>query len=190
MIFLIVPQLHKCFHYSRKIIIIYNENWWWWTDGVYRNQFFAFACAWYVGTFINLFVVCLPVSDGSGWFGGLPWRWGWRGRRWWGRAVSKEAAPSELLRLIVLLFGRGRRTPSPSHPPSSGRLIGPWPACAIYQSHSGDKKSRAPDSLWSLTSWSLLLFSPSVEGDGELLFWTPVPTACWFLSPPFTSGLL
>lgn len=43
----------------------------------------------------------LLLLDCSGWFGGLPWRWGWRGRRW-GRAVSKEAASFELLRLIVL----------------------------------------------------------------------------------------
>ncbi len=96
--------------------------------------------------FLFLFPFFLDCSCG---FGGLSWWWRWRGRRW-GGAVSKEAGPPELLGRWALncpLFGRGGRTLSPSHPPSSGRLIGPWPSCATCQSHWGDRQRWAPTSL-------------------------------------------
>lgn len=135
----------------------------------------------------------LFVLDCSGWFGGLPWRWGWGGRGRGRGAVSEEAAPSELLKANCPLFGRGGRTPSPSHPPSSGRLIGPWPACATRQSHWGDGQRRAPTSL--SPSWSLLL-SPSAGGEGELLFYwkerqiTLCSQPCRFLPLPCNHTLL
>lgn len=139
--------------------------------------------------FVNLFVFFFSVSDGSGWLGGLPWWWGWRGRWRWRRAVSEEAAPSELLRLNVLCLVEVEGKASPSRPPSSGRLIGPWPACAICQSHGGDGNSQAPDSLCS--SWSLLLFSSLVEDEEPLsfffLFLTSVPMAHWFYLSPLTN---
>ncbi|KAE8280805.1 Serine/threonine-protein phosphatase 4 regulatory subunit 3-B [Larimichthys crocea] len=45
----------------------------------------------------------------------------------------QKAAPSEFLRRLVLCLVAVGGQPSPSHPPSSGRLIGPWPACATCQ---------------------------------------------------------
>lgn len=127
---------------------------------------------------LNHPVVCVPNSDCSGGFGGLSRRWGRRRRRWRGRAVSQEAAPPEFIRLtpLCLVAVDGH---SPSYPPSSGRLSGSRPACAICSSQGGDRKQ-------SSTQLTLPLlipaprFSPRLEGDGALLFWTFVPAASLF----------
>lgn len=82
------------------------------------------------------------------------------------KSSLQGSGPVWALKADCPLFGRDGRTQSPSHPPSSGQLNGPWPACAICQSHRGDRKSRAPNSLCPF--WSLRLFSFSLEGDAEL----------------------
>lgn len=99
----------------------------------------VFAVARHEDTLLNHPVVCVPNSDCSGGFGGLSRRWGRRRRRWRGRAVSQEAAPPELIRLtpLCLVAVDGH---SPSYPPSSGRLSGSQPACAICSSQGGDRK--------------------------------------------------
>lgn len=119
---------------------------------------------------LSFFVVSLPVSLRPLW---LVW-WTTLTMRMKRKKMRRKSnlqgsGPVWALKANCPLFGRGRWTRSPSHPPSSGRLIGPWPACATCQSHWGDGQRRAPTSL--SPSWSLLLFSPWVEGDGELLFW-------------------
>lgn len=99
----------------------------------------VFVVAQYEDTLLNHPFVCVPNSDCSGGFGGLSRRWGRRRRRWWGRAVPQEATPPELIRLtpLCLVAVDGH---SCSYPPSSGRLSGSRPACAICSSPGGDRK--------------------------------------------------
>lgn len=115
----------------------------------------VFAVAQYEDTLLNHPVFSVPNSDCSGGFGGLSRRWGWRRRRWRGRAVSQEAAPPELIRLtplcLVAMDGH-----SPSYPPSSGRLSGSRPACAICSSQGGDRKQ-------SSTQLTLPLLIPALR---------------------------
>lgn len=104
------------------------------------------------------------------------------------KSSLRGSGPAWALKADCPLFDRGGRTLSPSHPPSSGRLIGPWPARATCQSHWGDGQRWAPTSL--SPSWSLLLFSPSVEGDGELLFCKERRISLFLQPADFTSSIL
>lgn len=81
---------------------------------------------WYV-RISSVFFLSLSflVLDRSCWFGWLPWRWGRRGRRWGGGAVSKKATPSELLRLRTVLSGLAM---------ADGCIIDPGPAGATFWS--------------------------------------------------------
>lgn len=165
-----------------------NENWSWSIDSTCRYQIWFFL-PWYVEIFVNSFVVSLPVSLRLPllvWWTILTMRMRRRKMR---RSSLQGSGPVWALKANRPLFGRGGRTLSPSHPPS-GRLIGPWLASATCQSHWGDRQRWAPTSL--SPSWSLLLFSPSVERDGELLFWKEWSVCSFSLSIllHFTNSLL
>lgn len=74
-----------------------------------------------------------------------------------------------------LLFGHSGQMSSPSRPPSSGRLIGPRPAGATFQSHREDRRRRAP-AFFSPE----LSFAVSESGDGEFL-WKDASVCSWRL---------
>lgn len=95
--------------------------------------------------FKNIFL-SFPL-DCSGWFGGLPWWWGWRGRRW-RRAVSEEAAPPELLRLIVLclIVADGHWVP-PILPPLVVSLVLGLPVPPVSLTEETGKDELPPHSV-------------------------------------------